>query len=58
MVTLESLQQDLEKVPPGKEKKDKYYAGFWQAGKLIAVLDVIKDFPKTNHSLDWFFYAR
>ena len=28
-------------LPPGKSIEDKYYIGFYQEGKLIAVMDLI-----------------
>ena len=33
-------------MPPGKVIEDKYYIGFCQDGKLIAVMDLIDGYPE------------
>lgn len=33
-------------MPPGKSIEDKYYIGFYQEGKLIAVMDLIDGYPE------------
>lgn len=47
-VTRQSIQEDMEILPPGKEKKDKYYVGFYQGNKLIAVMDLIDGYPESG----------
>lgn len=44
-VTRESIAADLEALPPGKNDEDKYYVGFFERGKLVAIMDLILDFP-------------
>ena len=45
-VTRESIREDMKILPPGKEQKDKYYIGFYQDEKLIAVMDFIDGYPE------------
>ena len=37
-VTRESILQDMEALPPGRELSDKFYVGFFDGNALIAVL--------------------
>lgn len=46
MVTRESILEDMDALPPGKILNDKYYIGFFERDKLIAVMDLIMDYPK------------
>ena len=39
--TLENTEEDLIILPPGKQKQDKFFVGFWEKEELIAVLDLI-----------------
>ena len=45
-VTRASILEDLRALPPGKESKDKYYLGFFEAETLTAVMDLILDYPE------------
>ncbi len=45
-VSRESILEDMDALPPGKEKKDKYYIGFFDGNNLVAVMDLITDYPK------------
>ena len=45
-VTEESILEDMDALPPGKEYKDKYYIGFFEGDTLVAVMDLIQDFPE------------
>lgn len=45
-ISRESILEDMDALPPGKEKKDKYYIGFFDGEHLIAVMDLITDYPK------------
>lgn len=45
-VTRASILEDLRALPPGKEPKDKYYLGFFEAETLTAVMDLILDYPE------------
>lgn len=55
MLTKEDLQDDLFRLPPGKELKDKYYVGFWDKDVLVAVLDLIDGFPDCHTAYLGFF---
>lgn len=44
-VTRESILQDLEALPPGVTRDSKYYVGFWESEKLVAILDLILRYP-------------
>lgn len=43
--SLESLANDLVDCPPGKSLSDKYFLGFWEQNRLVAVLDLIDGYP-------------
>ena len=44
--TVDEVHADLEALPPGKSKRDKYYLGvFGRNGQLNAVLDLIVGWP-------------
>ena len=45
MNTLEDIYTDLVITPPGLERKDKYYVGFFEEEKLVAVMDLEDGFP-------------
>ena len=42
---MESLANDLVECPPGKELSDKYFLGFWDKERIVAILDLIDDYP-------------
>ena len=44
-VTRESIRKDMEALPPGKNNKDKYYIGFFEKGTLVAIMDLILNYP-------------
>ena len=54
-VTRESIREDMKILPPGKEQKDKYYIGFYQDEKLIAVMDFIDGYPEKGIAYIGFF---
>lgn len=47
-VTRESILEDMEALPPNKGYEDKYYIGFFDEECLVAVMDLIRDFPEKN----------
>ncbi len=47
-VTRESILADMRALPPGITPDDKYYVGFFQDDKLIAVMDLITNYPDTH----------
>jgi len=54
-VTVESILEDMEALPPGKEYRDKHYIGFFQKDELVAVMDLIEDYPRKGTALIGFF---
>ena len=49
------LREDLRVMPPGKDIEDKYYAGFYEADKLCAVIDLIDGYPDAQTAFIGFF---
>ncbi len=47
-VTRESILEDMSALPPKMTSEDKYYVGFFQDDKLIAVMDLITNYPDTH----------
>lgn len=47
-VTRESILEDMEALPPKKTYEDKYYIGFWEKEKLVAIMDLIVEYPNKN----------
>lgn len=45
-LSLQNLKDDLLALPPKKTEEDKYFIGFYNDEKLIAILDLIQDYPK------------
>ena len=44
-VTRESILDDMKALPPGKRYDDKYYIGFFENESLVAIMDLILDYP-------------
>ena len=47
---------DMSVLPPNKEMCDKYYLGFYDGEKLIAVMDFIMAYPDELTAFIGFFY--
>ena len=56
--TLESLRADLAALPPGKTPADKYFVGYFDGETLIALLDLIADYPSPGTAHIGFFMLR
>lgn len=54
-VTVESILEDMKGLPPGKTYEDKYYIGFWDDQKLVAVMDLILYYPDKETAYIGFF---
>ena len=54
-VTEQSILDDMNALPPNKEMRDKYYLGFYDDKKLIAVIDLIIAFPNESTAFIGFF---
>ena len=53
--TLESIVHDLTALPPNKTYDDKYYLGYFEGDKLIAVVDLIMFYPNQETAFIGFF---
>lgn len=53
--TKDLILNDLEATPFGIDIKDKYYVGFYQENKLIAVMDLIRGYPTKESAFIGFF---
>lgn len=54
-VTAESIEKDMTALPPEKTVEDKFYVGYFDADKLIAVIDLILGFPEADTAYIGFF---
>lgn len=41
----EGVLRDLAALPPGKDRSDKYFVGFYDGARLIALLDWVAGYP-------------
>ena len=57
-VTRQAIKEDMRILPSGKTIEDKYYIGFYQEGKLIAVMDLIDGYPEKRIVYIGFFHDR
>lgn len=55
MVTVESILEDMEALPPNKGYEDKHYVGFFHVDTLVAVMDLIEHYPQHGTALMGFF---
>ncbi len=53
--TAESIARDMVVLPPRTRPEDKYYLGFYEGRKLVAVLDLILNYPNTQTAFIGFF---
>lgn len=54
-VTEQSIESDMKAVPFGKNISDKFYVGYYDGDKLIAVLDLIRKYPSPQTAYIGFF---
>lgn len=47
-VTKESILDDMTVLPPGKDYHDKFFVGFFENETLVAIMDLILDYPAKN----------
>ena len=53
--TPERVRQDLTLCPPGTTPAQKHYVGFFDAGTLVAVMDLIDGYPNADTAFIGFF---
>ena len=44
-MTKEGVREDMEALPPGKTYEDKYFLGYYDGKRLIAIMDLIDGYP-------------
>lgn len=54
-VTRESILEDMQALPPQKNKEDKYYIGFFKDQTLMANMDLILSYPTEDTAYIGFF---
>lgn len=54
-VSSKEIRSDMLALPPNKMYEDKYYIGFYQSKKLIAVMDLIARYPNDETAFIGFF---
>lgn len=54
-VSEESIISDMKALPPNKDMRDKYYVGYFDGERLIAVMDLIMGFPDETTAFIGFF---
>ena len=54
-VSEESIICDMNALPPNKDMQDKYYIGYYDGERLIAVMDLIMNFPDEKTAFIGFF---
>lgn len=47
-ITKQGVMEDMVALPSGKNKEDKYFLGYFEAGILIAVLDLISGYSSED----------
>ena len=58
LATKESVLEDISALPPGKSAADKHYLGFFDGATLVAVLDLILDYPQEGTAYLGFFMTK
>ena len=54
-VSRESILEDMKALPPNKTHDDKYYVGFFDKEELVAILDLITNYPNNKTAFIGFF---
>ena len=54
-VSEQTILADMRALPPRKEMKDKYYLGYYDGKQLIAVMDLIAEYPDSETAFIGFF---
>lgn len=55
MATHQSIIEDMNALPPRTTYEDKYYIGYYKDGTLIAIMDLILNFPNKETEFIGFF---
>ena len=54
-LSVELIEKDLEITPPGIPNEQKYYIGFFDTGKLVAIMDLVDGYPDYDYAYIGFF---
>lgn len=54
-LSIEGIKSDLAALPPGKTPEDKYYLGFFDQDQLVAVMDLVLQYPSQETAFIGFF---
>lgn len=54
-VTAQKIMDDMKALPPRKEICDKHYVGYYDVGRLIAIMDFIMAYPDEHTAFIGFF---
>lgn len=54
-VSEENIREDMVKLPPNKDKEDKFYLCLWEKKRLVAVIDLILKYPDEETAFIGFF---
>lgn len=55
MATTQSIADDMRALPPRTTEDDKYYVGYFDNEKMVAVMDLIFNFPNQETAFIGFF---
>lgn len=47
-ITRNGVMEDMEALPPGKNQDDKYFLGYYENDSLIAIMDLIVEYPNIH----------
>lgn len=54
-ITVQGIKKDMIALPNGKTLEDKYYIGFYDNNKLVAIMDLISKYPDEETAFIGFF---
>ena len=54
-ISVELIEKDIEITPPGIPIEQKYYIGFFDNGKLVAIMDLVDGYPSCDYAYIGFF---
>ena len=55
VATMQSIAKDMKALPPRTTYDDKYYIGYFEEEKLVAVMDLILNYPNQKTAFIGFF---
>jgi hypothetical protein len=55
--SIDSIRKDMQALPPKKTLEDKYFLGYYENDRLLAVMDLIDKYPNDKTVFIGFFCA-